>query len=180
MSGEIIKPLKAIAFIKNKTTHYVAECEPEDKLGAVLYYRDLENFFTELADNARAKATLGINEAVNEGYASDKWDVVPHFADKNTSEVDYDLVKEENRGAWNRAHTMTAADMVKALGEDEVRRKVICLKGLDWFFENSKITIGNLKEQLTKEEQEKYIKKVKKQEGYDIIPKQPALSEAKQ
>ena len=102
---------------------------------------------------------------------SPDYEIVQTWSDKNESEVDWDLLKEELPDAYEKSLSFPPTAAAALIGMDKITELCIAEAGEERVRDASNPTIGKLRKALTKNEQPRYIKVARKQTGVEIVMK---------
>lgn len=140
--------------------------------------RTLADRFAELAKNFNEEAAGTIAEIRMQHITSPVYELVGVPNKRATSDLNALKLREERPGIWERALSIKAADAVKLIGEDEIRKQIIKKHGLDVWHRHAHPTITAVRDLLPKEDQAEYITSWYDVDHYEIRPK--ALPEARE
>ncbi|MDV0442638.1 hypothetical protein [Methanorbis furvi] len=140
--------------------------------------RELADRFAYLAKNFNTEAVAAVAEIRMQQITSDVYELVGVPDKRATSDLNALKLREERPEIWEKALSIKAADAVKLIGEDEIRKQIIKKHGLDVWHRHAHPTITAVRDLLPKEDQADYITSQYGVDHYEVQLKQ--LPEAKE
>jgi len=144
---------------------------PTNNYEKVLWLNRLKEELSWLALICGSESYNTLEHIKNTKEESPDYEVIPTWSDKNESDVDWDLLKEELPGAYEKSLSFTPAAASALIGMDKITELCVSEVGEERVKDASNPTIGKLKKALSKNEQPRYIKAVRKQTGCEIVMK---------
>ena len=137
---------------------------PENDFEKVIYLEKLAKSIYDIylrANEYREDILRGLEVQHDENYQ-----VVPVFDARKTTDILEDELKNDNPELYKRCLSITAANAAKILGEDFLMKSCLKYGGEERTMLACKLTLGNMKKNMSKEEFEKYTR-----EHYKVIGK---------
>lgn len=151
--------------------YFMSLVPPENNYERVLWLNKLQKEFSRMALLCSSESTAVMEHIKSTKEESPDYEIVQKWCDKNESEVDWDLLEEELPEVYEKSLSFPATAAAALVGLDKITEFCISEVGDDRVRAASNPTIGNLKKALSKNEQPRYIKIVRRQNGEEIVMK---------
>jgi len=151
--------------------YFTSLVPPTDNYEKVLWLNRLKDELSWLALVCGSESYSTLEHIKNTKEESPDYEIVPIWSDKNESDVDWDLLKEELPDAYEKSLSFPPTAAAALIGMDKITELCITEAGEERVRHASNPSVGKLKKALTKSEQPRYIKVVRKQTGSEIVLK---------